>query len=256
METDLTAMEQGYLRRKARIPDGNPWETMMSWWRKGLEDFRAHRGVGMAYGIGLFIVGWAILLGLGLSGFGWLILPTIAGGMLLGPLATVDLYRISRRAQGKGGTGVAAPRQIFLVSVVMMVLLLAWIRAATLLFAVFYGLHPFAGFFDILLQLFNSFSGIMLLLTGSAVGGLFAAFGFAISAFSFPMLVHRNIDGFSAMALSFNATTQNFRLVVTWAAFVTALTFVGVMTGLLAMIPLFPILGFATWHAYWDLFQE
>lgn len=256
MSSNTSASGPLELRRKARILDGVPAPIVVNWWRKAVDDFRQHLGVSLAYGFGLFIIGWATVLGLAWLGLGWLILPMIAGAMLLGPLATVGLYRISRRAQGRGDSEVAAPGQIFLVSVVMMVLLLAWVRAATLLFAVFFGLRPFAGFSETIINLFDSPEGILLFFVGSAVGGLFAALGFAISAFSFPMLVDRNIDGFSAMALSFNATTQNFRVVLVWAAMITALTIIGVLTGLLAMIPIFPILGFATWHAYCDLFQE
>jgi uncharacterized membrane protein len=170
-------------------------------------------------------------------------------------LAAVGLYRISRRAQGQGGGGVASPSQITLVSIVMMTLALTWIRAATLLFAVFFGLRPFAGFIESLATLFETTEGIALVFVGSLVGGLFAALGFAISVFSFPMLISREIDGFSAMGLSFNATTQNFWLMVTWAAVVTALVGLCVVTGLLAAIPIFPILGYATWHAYCDLFE-
>ena len=138
----------------------------------------------------------------------------------------------------------------------MMVLALAWVRAATLLFAIFFGLRPFAGFLLSLQNVFGSVEGIALVTVGTAVGGLFAALGFAISAFSFPMLVNRDMDGFSAMGRSFNASTQNFRLVVTWAAVITGLVTLGVLSGLVLLIPIFPILGYATWHAYADLFER
>ncbi len=244
------------LRRKARIVADEPSQVIRGWLRKGMADFRANLSTSLFYGIGIVALGWCALMLLGASGLGWMILPSLAGAMLLGPLATVGLYRISRRAQGRGGSGVAAPGQIFLVSVVMMVLALLWIRSATILFAVFFGLRPFAGFAETLSTLFATPQGIALFLVGSAVGGLFAALGFAVSVFSFPMLVDRDIDGFSAMGLSFNATTQNFRLMVMWAICVTVLVGIGVLTGLLALILLFPILGYATWHAYSDLFQD
>ncbi|TLP67122.1 DUF2189 domain-containing protein [Parasedimentitalea maritima] len=243
-------------RRKARILDQPVWPTVKLWLALGAADFRNHLGHSILYGLGLVSVIWLTLLALGYFRLGWMILPMISGAMLLGPLTTVGLYRISRRAQGLGGQGVAAPGQIFLVSVVMMVLILSWVRAAVLLFAVFFGLRPFVGFWETLQTLFTTPQGILLFVTGSITGGLFAALGFAISVFSFPMLVQRDIDGFSAMGLSFNATTQNFRLMLTWATCVTALSAIAVLTGLLALIPLFPILGFATWHAYADLFQD
>lgn len=242
-------------RRKAYVLTDKPSLIVRSWLMRGWRDFLTHLGLSLLYGSGLAIAGWVTVLVLGASGLGWMILPTIAGAMLLGPVATVGLYRISRRAQGLDGGGIASPGQITLVSIVMMTLVLTWVRSATLLFAVFFGLRPFAGFIETLTTLFQTWEGIALFIVGSLVGGLFAALGFAVAVFSFPMLVHREIDGFSAMGLSFNATTQNLRLMITWGAVVTALVAVCVGTGLLAAIPLFPILGYATWHAYFDLFE-
>lgn len=252
----MTFAEHQALTRKARVSKENPKEVIASWLVAGMTDFRNHRKIALAYGITLVALIWVLVWGFVHSGLGWMIPPMIAGGMLLGPMATVGLYRISRRALGRGGRGIAAPGQIFTLSVVMMVLVLAWIRAATLLFAVFYGLRPFAGTVETLATLFTTPAGLALLTTGTLVGGLFAALGFAISVFGFPMLVDRDIDAFTAMALSFNATTANLRLMILWGACVTGLTLAGLVTGLLALIPLFPILGFATWHAYSDLFQE
>ena len=247
--------DTSHLYRKARIVTEQPLQVVRSWLAAGLADFKAHLPVSLAYGFGFMVLGWVVVLGLQVSGLSWMILPATAGAMLLGPLVAVGLYRISRRAQGQGGSGVAAPGQITLVSIVMMTLALLWIRVATLLFAVFFGLRPFAGFLESLSTLLETAEGIALVLVGSLVGGLFAALGFAISVFSFPMLLNRDIDGFSAMGLSFNATTQNFWLMITWAVVVTILVALCVATGLLAAIPVFPILGYATWHAYCDLFE-
>jgi len=244
------------LRRQARVANEDPSVVIRRWLGRGWRDLRAHWGVSLAYGFGFLLLGWMTVLVLALTGLGWMILPAIAGAMLLGPAATVGLYRISRRAQGMGGRGIAAPGQITLVGVVMMTLALLWIRAATLLFAVFFGLRPFAGFLETLHALFFSWEGIALIMIGTCVGGLFAAFGFAISVFSFPMLVSREIDGFSAMGLSFNATTQNFKLMLIWAVIVTALVTLCVLTGLIAAVIVFPWLGYVTWHAYVDLFED
>ncbi|CUH78459.1 putative integral membrane protein [Tritonibacter multivorans] len=243
------------LRKPARVLRGDAVPTIGQWLQRGWGDLKSNLGVSLAYGGFLAVIGWAVLYVLTATGQGWMILPALAGAMLLGPVATVGLYRISRRRMGLGGGGVAAPGQIFLVSVVLMVLALTWIRAATLLFAVFFGLRPFAGFAETLQTLFATPEGIALFVVGSCVGGLFAALGFAIAAFSLPMLVHRDIDGFSAMGLSFSATTRNFRLALLWGATVTVMIGLSVLSGLILLIPLFPLLGYATWHAYADLFE-
>ena len=168
------SLDVSAIRQKARVLTSPPAKVIAGWLKRGCQDFRQHLVVSLAYGSGLAVAGWTVVLALGFAGLGWLILPAIAGAMVLGPAVTVGLYRISRRAQGLGGTGIAAPGQIMMISVVMMVLALMWIRAATLLFAVFFGLRPFAGFQDTLTTLVQTQAGIMLFLVGSAVGGLFA----------------------------------------------------------------------------------
>lgn len=225
------------------------------WLQLAVADLRRHPVVAVTYGLALFIAGWITLSLLWYFDLGWALLPILAGGMLVGPLATIGLYGLSRRGHGEGVTDVASPDQIILIGIILMVFALAWIRAATLIFAIFFGLLPFAGFIETMLTLLSTPQGIATLTVGSVFGGLFAALGFAISVFSIPMLVDRKIDCFSAMGLSFNATTHNFRLMISWAAVVCVAVLIGLITGLFGLIVIFPLLGFATWHAYCDLFK-
>lgn len=241
--------------RKARIVDDAPAVVIRRWLALAIEDFRNHLGTSIAYGLGLFALGWAVVLALWIFDLGWMILPSLAGGMLVGPIATVGLYRVSRRAQGNGGGGIASPGQIFLAGTILMVFALAWLRAATLVFAVFFGLLPFAGFIETMTTLLSTPQGIATIVVGGFIGGLFAALGFAVSVFSIPMLIDRQMDCFSAMGLSFNATTYNFKLMIYWAVFVSASILLSLLTGLVGLIVIFPVLGYATWHAYCDLFQ-
>ncbi|MEM9011062.1 MAG: DUF2189 domain-containing protein [Pseudomonadota bacterium] len=252
---DATGTHRETLRRKARIANEEPIALVRQWLSAGLEDVKTKPELSLFYGLGLAASGWIALIVLWTSDLQWTILPLLAAGLLAGPVATVGLYRAARRNRTGGGRGVASPGQIAVVGTILMVLALVWFRAATILFALFYGLVPFGGFVELLGELFTTGRGIALVAIGSAVGGLFAAFTFAISAFSIPMLVDREIDAFSAMALSFNAATQNFRLVVAWGIAITGLTVAGIATGLLGLIVIFPWLGYATWHAYCDLFE-
>ena len=43
---------------------------------------------------------------------------------------------------------------------------------------------------------------------------------------------------------------NNLPVMLTWAAIMLALIFVGIVTGLLGMIVVFPVLGHGSWHAY------
>lgn len=225
------------------------------WLRLAMSDLKRYPITAGYYGIALFVAGWVTLSLLWYFDLGWALLPILAGGMLVGPLATIGLYGLSRRGQDEGMTDAASPDQIILIGIILMVFALTWIRAATLIFAIFFGLLPFAGFTETMMTMLSTPQGIATLFVGSVFGGLFAALGFAISVFSIPMLVDRKVDCFSAMGLSFNATTHNFRLMISWAAVVCTGIAVGLLTGLLGLIVIFPLFGFATWHAYRDLFK-
>ncbi|WP_425082630.1 DUF2189 domain-containing protein [Ruegeria arenilitoris] len=236
---------------KAQVITEPPIQVVKRWLRAGWRDFKANLEYSLCYGIALVLLGWVCVAGLVFSGQGWVLLPLLAGGVLVGPIATVGLYSIA-----SGDTGPAVAKgQIALVGAILMVFALTWIRTATVMFAIVYGLRPFSGFADTLLLMISTPSGWALLVSGSLIGGLFASLGFAISAFSLPMLVDRKIDGFSAMGLSFNATTHNFRLCLYWGSAITALTLLGILTGLLGLAVVFPLLGYSTWHAYAELFH-
>jgi hypothetical protein len=100
----------------------------------------------------------------------------------------------------------------------------------------FFGLLPFPGFDHLIAQLLTTPRGWALILTGSAVGGLFAAFAMAISLFSIPMLLSQRTDALTALGTSFALTAQNLRVVLPWG-FIVAIGFVvSVLTGLLGLI--------------------
>src|SRR3546814_9958747 len=89
-----------------------------------------------------------------------------------------------------------------------------------------------------------------MLIVGTAIGCLFAAFSFAISVFSIPMLLDRRVDALTAMGTSMALVWNNLHPMIVWGAIVMALFAVCAVTGLLGLIVIFPLLGHATWHAY------
>ena len=77
------------------------------------------------------------------------------------------------------------------------------------------------------------------------VGALFAAFSFAITAFSLPMLLDKRVDAFTAMGTSMALVWNNLPVMLVWGAIVLALFLVCLATGLLGLIVVFPLLGHA-----------
>lgn len=226
-----------------------------SWLVKGWMDFKKRPMISLLYGAVFVILSWGIILGLSVADLLWMLLPALSGAMLVGPVMAVGLYQVSRKLNNPEQSKIEAPGQIAMVGGILMVLLLIWIRSATILFAIFYGLKPFPGFLELLQTLFQTQSGFLLLIVGSMVGGLFAAFGFAITVFSLPMLIARPVDAFTAMGKSFSASTHNFWLIVQWAIAIALLSIIGFASGMLLMVIIFPILAYGSWHAYSDVFE-
>ncbi len=228
------------------------------WLAAGWADFRTRPAQSLAYGLVVFALSVLVIWGLVAVGLPSLILPALSGFLGVGPLLAIGLYEKSRRLQAGQPVTLASMilahprsgRQLVFAGLLLCLLVVLWLRAADLLYALFYGLLPFPGYDQILGQLLTTPRGWALIVVGSAVGGLFAAFAMALSLFSIPMLLERRVDALTALGTSFAITTQNLRAVLPWGAIVVAGFALSAATGLLGLIVIFPLLGHGTWHAW------
>lgn len=235
-----------------------PVSAARSWLAAGWADFRDAPWPSLGYGAVLLVLSYGILFVLLRTGLLFLALPSIAGFLIVGPYLAIGLYKKSdRRASGQTTTlaqmMLAGPRsggQLAYAGLLLCLLVMFWLRAADLLYAVFFGIFPFPGAQSALLNVLVTPRGWLLVVTGSAVGALFAAFAFATSVFSIPMLVFERRDALTALGLSFAMTAQNLRVMLAWGAIVVTGLAVSVLGGLVPLVVLFPILGHGTWHAY------
>src|SRR5215510_8247587 len=228
------------------------------WLAAGWRDLVTRPGPSLAYGVIVFLVSAAIVVGLFALGWDYILFPAFAGFMVVGPILAVGLYEKSRRiAAGEpvslGRMLVVHPAsggQILFTGVLLCLLMLLWMRAAVIIYALFFGLTPFPGLQHIAAMLLTTPIGWGMLIVGTAVGGLFAAFSLAISAFSVPMLLDERVDALTAMGTSMALVWNNLPLMLAWGAIVLALFLFSLATGLLGLIVVFPVLGHGTWHAY------
>lgn len=251
MDTAATPFTHG--RDKGLAP-----AEAFNWLRSGWSDLLQRPGTSVAYGFGVFVISIAMILGLFVLAMDYLLLPAIAGFVVVGPLLAIGLYEKSRRIGAGEDVTLSEmlfvkPRsgaQVIFTGVILCGLVLLWMRAAVIIYALFFGLRPFAGLDEILPALFLTWIGWAMLFAGSAVGALFAAFSFAISTFSIPMLLDEKTDAFTAMGTSISRVWNNLPVMLAWGSIVLVLTVFGLVTGMLGLILVFPLLGHATWHAY------
>jgi uncharacterized membrane protein len=138
------------------------------------------------------------------------------------------------------------------MGLVLMLFLLAWIRIAFLIFALFFGAQP-PSWDHLITTLFFTTDGIPFLIVGTAAGGVLAVVAFAISAVAMPLLLDRDVGVLRAMATSAAAVARNWRVLIGWAALIVLFTAAGLVTAYVGLAVTLPLIGHASWHAYRDL---
>jgi uncharacterized membrane protein len=232
----------------------DPWRWVSAGWR----DMWALPGISLFYGVLFAGVSLALVLPLFLAELSSIVLPLAAGFMLVGPLFAVGLYEASRRLEAGEPISLrdvllvktASPAQLAFLGALLMLALLAWMRIASLLFALFFGLEGFPPLPDFLPTLILTPYGLALTVVGTAVGALIAFIVFAVSALSVPMLMHRDMDAVSAVLESVRVVRENPGPMILWAWIIAIVMAVGMVTFFVGMIFAFPLIGHATWHAY------
>lgn len=244
--------------RDPRLDRRLPLLEGLRWLSAGWRDFWTQPASSLAYGLSLFLLSIAFVWTLVAFGRDYILFPALAGFMIVAPFLAIGLYEKSRsieegRQIGFGSMLFVRPRagaQVFFSGLLLCLLMLLWMRAAVLLYALFFGVTAFPGLDHFVGVLIGTAYGWIMLIVGTAIGGLFAAFAFAISVFSVPMLLERRVDALTAMSSSMKLVWNNLPPMLAWGAMVLVLFAACVATGLIGMIVIFPLLGHATWHAY------
>ena len=258
---DTIAVSAVTMPKLRQVDLDQPWR----WLSAGWADLRRAPRISLTYGIVLALMGWVLTALIWMFEAFSLVLPLVAGFMLLGPILGVGLYETSRRLENGEPIGLLAALtawrrnigQISLMGLLLMLFLLAWLRIATLIFALFFSANPPRPEPLHLLDAFVSTAAIPFLAFGTAVGGVLAALVFAVSAVSIPILLDRDVNVMEAVIVSFEAVRRNFWTMALWAWLIVLFIVAGMVPFYLGLAVTLPLIGHATWHVYrsivvWD----
>ena len=240
-----------------RIGARDIWQSL----RQGFSDFEAYRSDV------IFLCATYAIVGLVMARLAFgsdllpLLFPLASGFAIVGPLAAVGLYEMSRRREQGAEAGWAnafdvlkAPAigGIAALGMILIAVFLAWLLVAWAIFqftlAPSLPASPAPAVFAHAV-LFTA-QGRMMIVLGVGAGFLFALLAMMLSVVSFPLLLDRDSGLDTAIGTSFKAVLVNPGPMALWGLTVALVLLAGSVLAFVGLMVAIPVLGHATWHLY------
>ena len=225
----------------------SPWAPFR-WVRLGVQDLLQAPQQSLIYGLAVALMIAIVSLLAWMKGSQWIMFAMLGGFVFLAPLTCIGLYAISAQLErGQPPLMARSLRAAFrrhlgnemIFAIILLVIFLVWARAAVIITVFF----PTDG--EITIRELWPYLGF-----GSIVGAIFAAITFCASAFSLPMIMHRDVDSITAIVTSVNAVLRNKRAMFIWLTIIVASLLLGLVTAFVGLIVIIPVIGYAAWHGY------
>ncbi len=226
---------------------------------KGLDDFKAMPSHAVFLCViypllGMLLIG--VTLGHSMLPLAF---PLAAGFALVGPLAAIGLYELSRRREAGLDSSSAHAFEVLhspslgaivALGFLLMALFLIWLAVAEAIYIANFGYKEPASIPQFINDVLTTPAGWRLIVFGTGIGFMFAVVVLATSAISFPLLLDRDVGAAMALLTSIRVVTGNPTTMALWGLIVAGLLLIGSIPFFLGLTVVMPVLGHATWHLY------
>ena len=225
---------------------------------KGIEDFWAVPTHAIFLSI-IYPVAALVLAQLTLNNLVHLFFPLAAGFALIGPVAALGLYELSRRRElglelswthAFGVRHSASIGGILALGVLLAVIFLVWLAVSQAIYVANFGYAPPESIPNFLRQVLTTPEGWTLTIVGNGVGFLFAVLVLMICVVSFPLLLDRDVGAAVAILTSVRVVLKNPVTMAMWGLIVAGLLLIGSLPLFIGLAVVMPVLGHSTWHLY------
>jgi uncharacterized membrane protein len=226
---------------------------------KGLADFSAMP----THAIFLCAIYPVIGLVLARLAFGYSILPLLyplaTGFALVGPIAAIGIYELSRRREAELEVSAmhsldvvqsSSIGAIVVLGILLSMIFMIWVTVANALYVATFGYGSPDSLWQFAHDVLTTQAGWTLIVVGNLIGLVFAAIVLTISVVSFPMLIDRDAGAAVALLTSIRVVAENPVTMAAWGLIVAVLLLIGSLPFFLGLTIVIPVLGHATWHLY------
>lgn len=188
-----------------------------------------------------------------------LLYPLATGFVLIGPLAGIWLFELSRRRELGLDTSwrhafdvVHSPSlpAIATLGLLLLTIFAIWIACAQSIYQASFGYSKFESVWQFVQAVLTTPQGYRLIFIGNFVGFLFALVAATLSVVSFPLLLDRNVGFAAAILTSITAVVRNPFVMAMWGLTVAGILALATLPFFVGLAVAMPVLGHATWHLY------